>query len=234
MCGHRPGILDALPVHQFEFSTQFGWCERLVDLASSTAESDDSTAPMPRFRLVKSQGKTPATVAYIRDHFQTAHHGDTLEVCPGACAVVQDIALRLKRDGGTSLFIDYGPGVDEGPPGSSVRGISKHGFCSFLTQPGNVDITVRFCVAASFNPSLLRLLHQANVVYAMSCHVCMNMFTYGYGRLNVQADVDFAALRRVVDDLPSSTEEQTQNISAFGPVTQGQFLGRMGIQVTDV
>ena len=58
---------------------------------------------------------------------------------------LQDIALRLQPDGGAALFIDYGPGASEGPPSKSVRGITKHGFCSFLERPGRIDVTVRAC-----------------------------------------------------------------------------------------
>ena len=31
-----------------------------------------------------------------------------LEVCPAACALVQDVASALGRDKGAALFIDYG------------------------------------------------------------------------------------------------------------------------------
>ena len=137
-------FLDALPVHQFE-RTERGWCERLVDLEdpSTVEEEMQDEDKKPWFRLVNSPGKTPAVVSYIRDHFGAAQIGDKLEVCPGACAVAQDVALRLQRDGGAALFIDYGPGENEGPPGESARGISKHGFLSFLRQPGTIDVTVR-------------------------------------------------------------------------------------------
>ena len=92
-------FLDALPVHQFEF-TSMGWCERLVDLATADPEEADvspivgvtdnkNKTNRPWFRLVNSPGKTPATVAFVRDHFEVAEEGDTLEVCPAACAVVQ-------------------------------------------------------------------------------------------------------------------------------------------------
>jgi len=143
-------FLDALPVHQFE-KTHLGWCERLVDLAEPGAPADasaDETQERPWFRLVNSPGKTPATVAYIQDQFGTGQVGDSLEVCPAACAVVQDVALRLQRDGGAALFIDYGPGLEEGPPAQSVRSIAKHGFLHFLHKPGQVDVTVCYFLRA--------------------------------------------------------------------------------------
>lgn len=96
------------------------------------------------FRLVKSPNKTPATIAFLRDSTenQELKKGDTLEVCPEACAVVQDVSLRLQRAGGAALFIDYGCGKDDGAPAQTVRSISRHGFCSFLKQPGQIDVTV--------------------------------------------------------------------------------------------
>jgi len=50
--------------------------------------------------------------------------------------------------------------------------------------------------------------------------------------LRVQADVDFVALKRVVESLPSDPAVSSSNkVEAFGPVTQGSFLFHMGIEV---
>lgn len=116
-------ILDALPVHQFEYTSE-GWRERLVDLDDGTGEQ--------HFRFILSREETPAVKSFLRrrgaaaageaqegvggeggaqkDKYNSggALPGDQIEVCPMATALVQDVGNRIARSRGGALFIDYG------------------------------------------------------------------------------------------------------------------------------
>eukprot|EP00940_MAST-03C_sp_MAST-3C-sp2_P001818 g1818.t1 len=148
-------LLDALPVHQFEY-TEKGWRERLVDIDLDRTDGRD-------FRFVLAPGPTPATSMLLpssrasgenvsissssssssSSEFQSAGDmtfsmGDTIEVNPASCALVQDIAKRVQTDTGAALFIDYG---NDFASASSLRGIEEHEFCDPLHRPGEVDLT---------------------------------------------------------------------------------------------
>lgn len=67
-----------------------------------------------------------------------AKEGDTIEVCPEAGILVQDIIMWLEETKGSALFIDYGNNY---AAQHSIRGIKNHQFVSYLQEPGKIDIT---------------------------------------------------------------------------------------------
>lgn len=130
-------FLDALPVHQFQF-TEDGWREILV-------HKDTLDGPH-HFKLVLSPNVTPASVICTRENdilsldylVKDPKVGDRIEASPAVLGVVQGIARRIRKFGGSSLMIDYG---HEGALPSSIRGIKNHKFVDSLSEPGLVDLS---------------------------------------------------------------------------------------------
>jgi NADH dehydrogenase [ubiquinone] 1 alpha subcomplex assembly factor 7 len=83
-------FLDALPVRQMVM-TPHGWRERMVGL-----EGD---------RLVPVAGSRPMD-AVVPGERRALAPGTIIETCPGASAVVGEIARRLGAQGGAAVFID--------------------------------------------------------------------------------------------------------------------------------
>ncbi len=109
-------FLDALPVRQF-LATREGWRERLLGLA------DDRLAwglsdPLPG----------------------PADEGDWAERSPAAEAVADEIARRLRADGGAALLIDYGY-TRPRPPGWTLQAVKRHARADPLDTPGEADLT---------------------------------------------------------------------------------------------
>lgn len=67
-----------------------------------------------------------------------AKEGDTIEVCPEAGILIQDLIIWLEETKGSALFIDYGNNYASQ---HSLRGIKNHQFVSYLQEPGKIDIT---------------------------------------------------------------------------------------------
>ena len=118
-------LFDALPVHSFQ-KTEGGWRERLVDLASTEEEYDESQenetikssnlgfdengkpVKKPRFRFVLSPGTTQAVRVLLNTDDSgkikgenaandDATLGDILEVCPEGMSLAQDITKRINK-----------------------------------------------------------------------------------------------------------------------------------------
>ena len=133
-------VIDAFPAHQFVM-TESGWREKLVDV-------DDSPETPTHFRWVLAPTGTPATAALVlggakelKDMKQTHDQKDvlTVEVSPGALALVDDVAQRVAKAGGAGLFVDYGK---MGCLGDTLRAFKRHAQVSPLSQPGLCDLTV--------------------------------------------------------------------------------------------
>ena len=65
--------------------------------------------------------------------------GDGFELSPSALAVCEDVAIRLQKLGGSSLFIDYGNNFTIN---DSIRAFKKHQQVNYLSTPGENDMTV--------------------------------------------------------------------------------------------
>lgn len=160
-------LLDALPIYAFQ-KTENGWRERMVDVAvkpdddgeqeeqapsantttevndtSDNKTEDESMKKLPRLRIVVAPEVTPAlkTLLNVGDDGQidddVAEVGAIIEVCPEGIFLAQDIYKFINKNGGAALIIDYG---EEGSS-DSIRGFSKHKQVSFLSRPGQVDVT---------------------------------------------------------------------------------------------
>ncbi len=123
-------FLDALPVRQL-VKTAEGWRERMV------AVEDD--------RFICIAGPQPMDAA-VPETRRAAAVGTILEFCPGATAVIDEVARRLMEQGGAALFIDYGH--DAPRDGSTLQAVRNHLKVDPFVNPGEADLTAHVDFAA--------------------------------------------------------------------------------------
>lgn len=128
-------FLDALPVRQLVKGPQ-GWRERVVG-------SGGVGAGGPVF--VPLVGDRPMDAAVPEDR-REAEDGAIIETCPGAAAVMYEVAGRLLRQGGAALFIDYG--YDAPQFGSTLQAVRDHRKVDPFAAPGEADLTAHVDFAA--------------------------------------------------------------------------------------
>lgn len=116
-------FLDALPVRQLVKTPQ-GWRERMVDFQDG--------------RFLPVAGDKPMDAA-VPPAMREQADGTLIETCPGAAAVVHDIAGRLAGQGGAALFIDYG--YDRSQTGSTLQALKAHTKVDPFATPGEADLT---------------------------------------------------------------------------------------------
>ena len=116
-------FLDALPIRQL-VKTGSGWREVLVGL------DGEGFAPVA--------GAKPMDAA-VPEEQRGAQDGTVLETCPGAAAVVEDVARRLAAQGGAALFVDYGH--DAPRTGSTLQAVRRHEKVDAFAHPGECDLT---------------------------------------------------------------------------------------------
>jgi NADH dehydrogenase [ubiquinone] 1 alpha subcomplex assembly factor 7 len=117
-------FLDALPVRQL-VRTADGWRERMVGLDEIGA-----------FRF--EAGTRPMDAAVPPNHAD-ASEGTIIETCPGAAAVVEEVARRLARQGGVALFVDYGHLFPR--TGSTLQAVRAHQKVAVFDSPAEADLT---------------------------------------------------------------------------------------------
>jgi NADH dehydrogenase [ubiquinone] 1 alpha subcomplex assembly factor 7 len=123
-------FLDALPVRQLVM-TEEGWRERMVGLEGE--------------RLVPIAGRQPMDAA-VPEARRAAKPGTIIETCPGAAAILYEVAGRLVEQGGAALFIDYGS--DEPTEGSTLQAVRGHRQVDPFVAPGETDLTAHVDFAA--------------------------------------------------------------------------------------
>jgi NADH dehydrogenase [ubiquinone] 1 alpha subcomplex assembly factor 7 len=127
-------FLDALPIRQLVRGHRH-WSERMVAL-----DRDD--------RLVFADGpENPALSLLVPDALRNAvHPGAVFEFCPYALALGAALGVRLERDPGAALFIDYGHFPSQ--LGVSLRALSHHQQVDVLASPGSADLSANVDFAA--------------------------------------------------------------------------------------
>jgi len=116
-------FLDALPVRQL-VNTNAGWREVMVTVADE--------------RFVETVGARPMDTA-LPESRRFAPLGTVVETCPGAAAIMFEVAGRLAAQGGAALFIDYGHADSRN--GSSLQAVRAHQKVDPLSAPGEADLT---------------------------------------------------------------------------------------------
>jgi SAM-dependent MidA family methyltransferase len=117
-------FFDALPVAQFVRTAQ-GWAERAVGLDADDALVFGLLPPLPGV----DTARLPATAAL----------GDVVETSPDSLRIMHDLALRITRQGGALLAIDYGYARSE--RGDTLQALRGHRFVPLLEEFGNADLT---------------------------------------------------------------------------------------------
>lgn len=123
-------FLDALPIRQLVM-TDTGWRERMVALDGE--------------RFVFTAGPNPMDDAVPEDR-RAQPTGTVIETCPGAAAMVAEIARRIEAQGGAALLIDYGYG--EPRTGETMQAVRRHEKVGIFDAPGDMDITALVDFAA--------------------------------------------------------------------------------------
>lgn len=116
-------FLDALPIRQL-VRVENGWRERMVALEEE--------------EFVFLAGPNPMDEA-VPSAFIDAAPGTILETCPGAAAIIGEIAQRLAGRGGAALFVDYGHLAPR--TGSTLQAVRAHRKVDPLISPGEADLT---------------------------------------------------------------------------------------------
>jgi len=115
-------FFDALPVRQFE-RTPDGWRERMIGLGPDGVSLTIALAP----------GGTP-----FARHLPQAPEGARAEISEAGRALVHEIGLRTRRDGGWALIVDYGY---ERGGGTSLQAVRGHKGANILDRPGEADLS---------------------------------------------------------------------------------------------
>ena len=216
-------LFDALPVHQFVRLAGGGWRERLVDVSGGRVrgagegegaidagagvgvDAGASGASAGGLRLVLAPGPTPASAAYSR-------------ALDARCA-----ALAGARGGGDSVLpagaiVEFSPAA-AGLAGELGAALSAHGGAALIVDygfaPGESS-------AATGRPSLRGIRGHAFTASVLEAP----------GEVDLSADVDFGVLAEaaVAGGAPSpGAPPRAFALSAYGPITQGAFLQRMGL-----
>ncbi|MCJ2182106.1 SAM-dependent methyltransferase [Novosphingobium sp. 1949] len=123
-------FLDALAVRQLVRMAD-GWRERLVDFQDG--------------RFLPVAGTKPMDAA-VPAEWKDSPEGTLIETCPGAAAVVYELAGRLVDQGGAALLIDYGH--DHFRTGSTLQALRAHTRVDPFVAPGEADLTCHVDFAA--------------------------------------------------------------------------------------
>lgn len=120
-------FFDALPVRQM-VATPKGWRERVVIRALNGEPG--AFEPMAGFRPMDSA---------VPDELRHAPEGALLESSPASATVAYALALRIAKQGGAAIIIDYGY---EGPAlGDTLQAVRGHKAASPFIDPGESDLT---------------------------------------------------------------------------------------------
>jgi NADH dehydrogenase [ubiquinone] 1 alpha subcomplex assembly factor 7 len=120
-------FFDALPVRQM-VATPRGWRERVV--IRSLSGEPGLFEPMAGYRPMESA---------VPDDLRHAPEGAILESSPASATVAYALALRIARQGGAAIIIDYGY---EGPAlGDTLQAVQGHKAASPFADPGDSDLT---------------------------------------------------------------------------------------------
>ncbi len=124
-------FLDALPIHQFEY-TEHGWLERRVVV---DGEKLAFTPWPPSFSI-------EADIAQLA----APKTGDLFEVSPLSKKIISALAGRCKTQPGCALIIDYGH--SHSGYGDTLQAVKAHSFADLLETPGDADLTAHVDFAA--------------------------------------------------------------------------------------
>jgi NADH dehydrogenase [ubiquinone] 1 alpha subcomplex assembly factor 7 len=124
-------FFDALPIHQFQYTSDRGWMEKMVDL-------DVSDGPN-HFRWVLTS--TPAANNLLPPYLYPSpppDHPKEFERSFIGMSLMQEIAQIIRAVGGAALVLDYG---EDRAQANTLQAVADHKFVDVLNNPGKQDIT---------------------------------------------------------------------------------------------
>lgn len=223
-------LFDALPTHQFVW-TAAGWRERLVDIAADAAAAADSDEDV-RLRFVLAPTATPASLAYTA--WRTERVARDVSGEPTSAAM-RALAAGSRRLGSSPLnrqpalgdVAEWSPQSVQLAASMARQLVGAGGGAALLIDYGHADVFTQRDGAAT-----VRGIRGHSVVDVLSSP----------GLVDVSADVDFGTLLHAaasVVSVPLPGQAQSAGLDgpptraswwrADGPITQGEFLSRMGI-----
>lgn len=137
-------FLDALPVRQLVM-TERGWRERMVALDENEG-------------FVFAAGPNPMDDA-VPPARRAAEPGTIIETCPAAAALVEVLCVRIERQGGAALFVDYGHLKPQ--DGSTLQAVRAQTKVGVFDTPGDMDLTTLVDFA-----TLVEIARRSGVAYA--------------------------------------------------------------------
>lgn len=188
-------FMDALPVHSFE-KTAEGWRERMVDITLKDEIQKEELEEMGVKDVHIESGKNKLRLRLVTAPDDTP------------------AAKRLLKNGLIPSEIESGA---EAPIGSVVEMnpdavVTTRDIGRIIGEQGGGALIIDYGQEGSYDS-----------IRAFSDHKLVNFLSQP-GRVDVTADVDFAALRHAVN------VDESCKATAHGPVPQGQFLAANGIQ----
>lgn len=118
-------FFDALPVNQ-AVKAEDGWYERCVGVdAADKLVFTAAPAPIPHYERIVPQAVREAPPSSV---FEWRSNSTAMEM-----------GLRVARDTGAALVIDYGHGVSAA--GDTLQAVGAHAYADPLSGPGTLDLT---------------------------------------------------------------------------------------------
>lgn len=202
-------FIDALPVHVFE-KTEEGWRERMIDVA---IQEDEEELAEAKKKEEADQKQAEAEAADDKKKSKKEEKKTRLRV-----VVSPGVSPACK----TLLNVDETTGQmeNDNSPVGAVCEVCPEGIllvqdiAKLIQERSGAALIVDYGNAEGATDSLRGFSRHEQV-----------HFLSRPGQVDVTADVDFAALVHAVNRHNNTTDAAT----AFGPVTQGDFLASMGI-----
>jgi SAM-dependent MidA family methyltransferase len=180
--------------------------------------SGASAGTRRRFRVVRAQGPTAASVAFTAHEAALAAasgapvapraEGDVAEYCPEAVKLAHALAQRVGAGGGAALIVDYSAGAALGAGEEEEGGGGGEG----AAAAGGAGAGAGAGASGGSRTWSLRGIRRHAFVDPLS----------DPGRVDLSCDVDFASL--------AFAARGSGVARAHGPASQGAFLARMGLR----
>lgn len=178
-------FFDALPVRQF-IATASGWRERLI--------ASDGEAFSPVLAEAQTANGLPPL----------APAGRVAEISPARQAVMRSLAVRLVRDGGAALVIDFAGS------GDTLQAVRDHRHADRFDNPGDADLAA----AVDFD-ALIKAAQSAGAP-------CFGPLDQGDFLKNLGIEARAATLANAAND-----DQRAQIVAGLARLTNDEAMGRL-------
>jgi SAM-dependent MidA family methyltransferase len=149
---HLVETSPALRARQAERLAQADWHDDLAGLPADRpllVVANEFFDALPIRQMVGDRERRVTMGDDGRFRAEPASPGETTEQSPAGCAIAHDLALRLARQGGTAIVIDYG--YDGPARGDTLQAVSGHRPVDPFAAPGEADLTAHVDFTALAN-----------------------------------------------------------------------------------